>query len=109
MLCYYPASLDCASPDAYAVPAGCGPPTLQVLSQRALRQHIVNCCNAIQQTITQQQEAVIKQHSGVCCPVCETSQKVARQLGSIVAAVLQHQAVEFPWTADFRFEVVVLK
>ena len=44
--------------------AGCGPASLQILSQLALRQHILNCCNAIRDKITQRQEVIVKEHAG---------------------------------------------
>ena len=44
--------------------AGCGPASLRVLSQYALRQHLLNCCIAIEDDISQHQKALVKDHAG---------------------------------------------
>lgn len=44
--------------------AGCGPASLRVLSQHALRQHLLNCCIAIEDDIILDQKALVEDHAG---------------------------------------------
>lgn len=44
--------------------AGCGPASLRVLSQHALRQHLLNCCTAIEDDISQDPKAMVQEHAG---------------------------------------------